>query len=265
MADRLRPYPSAYDQEFTFSHVGVAQRRMVWDHLDHMLRMPGMDVLELNCGTGTDAVHLARNGHRVFATDISAEMLKVARERARQMGVEDMITHERMGFDELADHSWQEPFDLVLSDFGGLNCIDPDHLRYLVDPIADSLKPGGRFIAVVMPDRCITETVHHFMRGRLRTAFRRGRIEPIWAGLSGTGVATWYHAPDVLRSAFAHRFKVVDLRPIGLFVPPVALERHLSNKPGTLERLSAWDARTARWRWAARYADHYLIDLERLS
>ena len=102
MASLLQSDPSAYDREFTFSRIGMVQRRMVWGYLDRMLQMPGMTVLELNCGTGTDAIHLARNGHRVLATDISEEMLKVAREKARQLGVEQRIEHLRIGFDDLA-------------------------------------------------------------------------------------------------------------------------------------------------------------------
>lgn len=258
-----RSYPSAYDQEFTFNPVGVVRRRMVWSYLDHMLRMPGMDVLELNSGTGSDAIHLARNGHRVLATDISDEMLKVAREKARQMGVEDRIVFERMGFDELAERHWSGRFDLVFSDMGGLNCISEAHLRYLAEPVARALKPGGRFIAVVMPDRCVAETVHLFVRGRWREAFARGRQEPVWAGLSGTGAVTWYHRPAMVQAAFAPYFRTVSLRPMGLFVPPAAMADTLDRQPRLLGRLARLDARVQRWSWAARYADHYLLDLER--
>ncbi len=262
MASPLQPDPSAYDREFTFSRIGMVQRRMVWGYLDTMLRMPGMNVLELNCGTGTDAVHMARNGHRVMATDISEEMLKVAREKARQFGVEDRIDHVRLGFDDLSFLA-TPPVDLVLSNFGGLNCIDAEHLRDLAAPIASALKPGGRFIAVVMPDRCLAETVHYFFRGNWKEAFRRGRQDPVWAGLSGTGAVTWYHSPEVMIRAFRSRFRVVNIRPIGLFVPPTFLEASVGHRAKLLERLSRWDARLAGWRWTARYADHYLIDLER--
>jgi SAM-dependent methyltransferase len=262
MASPLFPDPSAYDREFTFSRIGMAQRRMVWGYLDRMLQAPGMQVLELNCGTGTDAVHLARNGHRVLATDISEEMLKVAREKARQFGVEDRITHLRLGFEDLKRLA-TPPVDLVLSDFGGFNCIDADHLNDLVAPIADALKPRGRFIAVLMPDRCVSETIYHFLRGEWKEAFRRGRHDPVWAGLSGTGAVTWYHAPNAFRYAFASRFRVVNIRPIGLFVPPTHLEHRFGHRRAMLERLARWDERLSHWEWTARYADHYLIDLER--
>ena len=71
MAPSLPPDPSAYDREFTFSRIGMAQRRMVWRYLDRMLQMPGMNVLELNCGTGdrcgtlgTERPSGARHGHQ---------------------------------------------------------------------------------------------------------------------------------------------------------------------------------------------------------
>ncbi len=263
MAIPLHSDPSAYDREFTFSRIGMVQRRMVWSYLDHMLHTPGMQVLELNCGTGTDAVHLARNGHRVLATDISEEMLKVAREKARQFGVEDRITHLRLGFDEL-EQLTASPVDLVLSDFGGFNCIDAPHLQRLVDPIADTLRPRGRLIAVLMPDRCMSETAYHLLRGEWSQAFRRGRHDPVWADLSGTGAIAWYHSPRAVSNVFASRFKTIAIRPIGLFVPPTHLEHRFGHRGHLLERLARWDERWARWPWMARYADHYLIDLERI-
>jgi SAM-dependent methyltransferase len=189
-------------------------------------------------------------------------MLKLAREKARQFGVEDRIVHRCLGFDDLEQLSLPQ-VDLVLSNFGGLNCIDEGHLDRLVDPIASALKPGGRFIAVVMPDRCLAETLHFFFRGQWKEAFRRGRLEPVWAGLSGTGAVTWYHAPQRLAHLFSRRFRVMNIRPVGLFVPPTYLEHRFGHRTALLERLARWDAWFARWRWTARYADHYLVDLER--
>ena len=254
---------SAYDREFTYSRIGMAQRQQVWRYLDPMLRTPSMEVLELNCGTGIDAVHMAKAGHRVLATDISKEMLKIARDTARQHGVEDRIEHQPLAFHELGQRGWRDRFHLVFSDFGGLNCIDPGDLAALRDPIADALVAKGRFIAVLMPDRCLSESAYFLLRGRWGDAFRRGRHDPVWAGLSGSGVHTWYHAPRVLSRAFEQRFRLVNIRPIGLFVPPSHLEPRFRDSPRTIQRLARWDERLGRWRRLARYADHYLIDLER--
>lgn len=46
----------------------------------------GRTVLEFGCGTGTTAIRLAPDADRYVATDISAEMLNMARERAAKEG-----------------------------------------------------------------------------------------------------------------------------------------------------------------------------------
>ena len=258
------PLASAYDREFTHSRIGLLQRQAVWDHLSPLLLAArGMEVLELNCGTGADAIYMARHGHNVLATDISGEMLKAAEDKVMQHGLEDRIRTERMGFDEVRGRFEPGQFDMVFSDFGGLNCIDANDLGALCDPLADAIRPKGRFIAVIMPDRCIAETGYFLLKGKFGEAFRRGRHEPLWASLSGSGVMTWYHSPASIAKLFNKRFRVVRVRPIGLFVPPSYLEPFFKERPRTLRRLSSIDDRFHGQAWTARYADHYLIDLER--
>jgi ubiquinone/menaquinone biosynthesis C-methylase UbiE len=57
-----------YDQTFTFSQIGRAQREAVTREMDRVFR-PGGRVLEINCGTGVDAVCLASRGVEVLACD----------------------------------------------------------------------------------------------------------------------------------------------------------------------------------------------------
>src|SRR5713101_6806235 len=70
----------AYDDAFTNSRVGRAQRDAVWEELDRVFQ-PGQRVLEINCGTGVDAVHLASRGVEVLACDAAPRMIEVARRR----------------------------------------------------------------------------------------------------------------------------------------------------------------------------------------
>ena len=55
------------------------------------------------------------------------------------------------------------------------------------------------------------------------------------------GMAQWYRCgslvpfPKELEAAFAHRFRLVRLAPIGFFFPPISVEPRLLDKPGTLE------------------------------
>jgi len=77
---------AGYDADFTAGAIGSLLRAAVWRRLGARFAA-GDRVLELNCGTGEDAVHLASRGVRVLATDASAAMLEVARRKAAAAGV----------------------------------------------------------------------------------------------------------------------------------------------------------------------------------
>ena len=74
-----------YDESFTNSKVGAAQRASVWKELEKAFR-PGDSVLEIGCGTGVDACFLAERGVTVAACDSSPQMINLAIRRIRENG-----------------------------------------------------------------------------------------------------------------------------------------------------------------------------------
>src|SRR5512145_2108841 len=98
-------------------------RNKVYAHV--MRYVPsGERILELNAGTGTDAVQLAQRGYTVHATDIAPGMLNRLREKVDRLGLHARVTMEERSFLSL-DDAQGAPFDAVFSDLGGLNCV-PD-------------------------------------------------------------------------------------------------------------------------------------------
>jgi SAM-dependent methyltransferase len=84
---------------------------------------PGMEVLDVACGTGNATIPAARAGARVTGLDFSPDLLAIARERAADALVEvDWVEAdvEAMPFGEAA-------FDRVVSTFGHM--FAPDHER----------------------------------------------------------------------------------------------------------------------------------------
>lgn len=264
MSNAFDTAADTYDRDFSRSRLGHAQRQQVWNHLAPLLASSPMRVLELNCGTGIDALHIADHGHHVLATDASPGMLRAAQGNARGRDPSGSVEFEPLAFAELPARGWRDVFGLVLSDFGGLNCIDAGELGSLRDPLADALTANGRLIAVLMPDRSVVETAYFLAKGRASDAFRRWRGTPVQAPVNDVLVTTWYHAPGTVARAFAPRFRVRQLRPIGFFVPPGYLEPRFTDRPGLVRNLARGDERVRGHRWLARLADHYLIDLERV-
>src|SRR5437016_2527692 len=63
-----------------------AMRDEMWRWLGSSFA-PGSRLIDLGCGTGLDAVHLAGLGHHVTATDWSERMVERTRDRAREAGL----------------------------------------------------------------------------------------------------------------------------------------------------------------------------------
>ena len=61
----------------------------------------GSRLIDLGCGTGLDAVHLAGNGYRVTATDWSPLMVQRTSERASAQGLDDRVRALNIGAHEL--------------------------------------------------------------------------------------------------------------------------------------------------------------------
>jgi ubiquinone/menaquinone biosynthesis C-methylase UbiE len=210
---------------------------------------PGDRILELNCGTGIDALFLARNGMNVTATDASPKMIEIVRRKINtplaplKAGIEatDLkgeIRAEICSFSEI--HRLEESnFDAVVSNFGGLNCIND--FTELRRQLSLKLKPNGIFIAVVMNKICPWEITYYLMKLDARNAFRRfskngldvkihppGPLPPRSPfgkkGRPGIDVRTYYYTPGAFAKSFAKNFSAEKIYALALFTPPPYLE-----------------------------------------
>ncbi len=97
--------------------------------------------LEFGCGTGTTALRLAAAVERIIATDLSSEMIAIAREKAAAQG----ILNVSFEVGTLAGGSWPDAtFDVVLA-FNVLHLVSP--LPDVLNAAHRLLRPGGIFIS----------------------------------------------------------------------------------------------------------------------
>lgn len=251
-----------YDAEFTDSVSGRALRATVWYRLEGLFR-PGERVLELGCGTGEDAVWLARRGVDVLATDASPAMLEVARRKAATAGVAERVSFAPLDLARIAVELPPPgvPFDGALSDFGALNCL-PERWT-VAAALAGWLRPGALLATVVMGPVCPWEILWHLLNGRPRTAFRRlGRSVTARLG-DGPPIRVWYPSPERLRRELEPHFRRVRLAGVGVLVPPPYLEYLARRRPRLVERLEQFDRRHGHRFPAPWLADHHLSVFER--
>ncbi len=192
------------------------------------------DILEINAGTGEDAVYFAEQGHSVLATDISPGMLAAMRSKITGFALADRIETLDLSFTDL-DRLAGRKFDLVFSNMGGLNCT-PD-LSAVTRHLPSLLKPGGLAIWVIMPRVCPWEWFALF-KGDVRTAVRRLQRSSVYANVEGVLVPTYYFSARTAAAAFGPRFGRLGLESLSFFTPP-ADRRTFSQRYPSLYRILA--------------------------
>jgi ubiquinone/menaquinone biosynthesis C-methylase UbiE len=77
-----------YDSDFTHTEIGKMQRRGVYHFLNKKTLTPNsISILEINCGTGEDAIWFSKKGHTISATDASSGMIDVAKQKSKAAGI----------------------------------------------------------------------------------------------------------------------------------------------------------------------------------
>jgi ubiquinone/menaquinone biosynthesis C-methylase UbiE len=218
-------------------------------------------ILELNCGTGEDALYFAQQGHRVLATDISHEMLRVFSEKRAGSGIEDRLHIWQCSFLELDRVRDKGPFDLIFSNFGGLNCTD--RLDEVLGKCDTLLRPGGLITLVLLPPFCLWESLF-LLKGEWRTATRRWfSAKGAAAQVEGQKFRCWYYRPVFIRETLGARYDVLRQEGLCTIVPPSYRENFPRRFPKLLRWLQKLEDRWAHLRPWRNVGDYYIMTLQK--
>jgi SAM-dependent methyltransferase len=244
-----------YDESFTTTALGTHLRAMVWQRLD--ANFAGGRILEIGCGTGEDAIHLARRGLDVLATDASAAMLRIASQKAQIAGCTRQIEFRCLPMERLGAELAGERFDGVCSNFGAINCVP--ELAGLGADVAALLRRGAPLVWVVMGRNVPWEWAWFLVRGEWRKAFRR-RSE---GGVLWKGMRVFYPTPAELARTLAPHFAPVRHGALGFVLPPTFASGWLERSPRFLAALTHAERIAQRWQPLAALADHYIFEARR--
>jgi ubiquinone/menaquinone biosynthesis C-methylase UbiE len=219
---------------------------------------PNSKLLELNCGTGLDALFFAAHGHHILATDNAPGMLKQVNQKIIDSNLSPFIQTKHCSFHDI--HSIQEgPFDYILSNFGGLNCTE--NLQDVLKQMAPLLNKNGKITLMIMPKICPWELVMAF-KGKFKTAFRRFKKNTP-AHIEGTHFTCYYYNPSYVLKALKKDFRVVSLRGVFITVPPEFYQNFVERYPRLFSFLSKVDSAIDRFFPFTYCCDHFMITLEK--
>ncbi len=221
---------------------------------------PGDKLLELNAGTGIDALFMAQHGIKVHATDISDNMINAIKEKIKQYNLEGIVSVELCPFENIGQIN-DAGFDGAMSNFGGLNCIG--NFEKLSDDLSNKIKSGGKFIAAVMNKTCPWEIFYYLLKLNFKEAFRRYRKEGIFAGLGGEEIWTYYFTPRGFAKYFRNHFTVKKIYTLGLYTPSPYLFGIYNRFPSIVKLFMKIDNLIKGIYPFNRIGDHFIIILER--
>ncbi len=238
-----------YDAEFSRQGTGLFQRRLVHQLLEPHLPPEGSAVLELNAGTGTDALNFQNRGYDVIPTDGSEEMVALMTEKGLP-AIQWDLNNPRPDI-------LKRDFPLVFSNFSGWNCVSPESLKSLGKVLSGSMSSGSTLAVVVFGPRCILENKYMFFAGRWKQ-FGRRRKPAVKAKVGQSSMTIWNYRVVDLAGILSPHFELVVQHPIGLFLPPSYI-RIPAFARGLLKVGYRMDRTIAKLGFLAPYADHMLL------
>ncbi len=241
-----------YDELFETSLITRWLRERVYAEIQRRIP-PGSSVLDLACGTGTDALELVERGYRVLGVDSSAGMIENA---IRKAAGKDNVQFRQSSFEALTK-TVHSQFDVVLSNFGGLNCTQ--QLRSVCRDIAQLTRSGGYFVGVIMPPFALWEFLYAFRRLDPSFAIRRHGIDGRTVSIGGKDVRVHYHSTQSGHKALKEWFLIEKVAGFNIIVPPPTLKRFVSRHPGLVRTLIQIEARVERLPLLRSLGDHYMI------
>ena len=251
-----------FDELYAGDIIVQYKRKRVRDHVLHYLQ-PSSSILELNAGTGDDAVFFAKKGHTVHATDISDVMQNMLKEKVRLNDLRGYISQELRSFTDLKNLFNRGPYDVIFSNFAGLNCTG--ELPEVLQSFDNLLRPGGFVTLVILPKFCLWESLLLF-RGKFKTAFRRfSGNKGSKAHIEGEFFRCWYYNPSFVKRNMPGSFRLVSIEGLCTLVPPSYIEKFGERHPGIYRLLERKESKwKSNWPWK-NIGDYYIITFQKKS
>jgi ubiquinone/menaquinone biosynthesis C-methylase UbiE len=261
-ANAFSKQSAVFDEIYSPNKIIQYKRERVRAHVNQFLKA-GSNILELNAGTGEDAIYFAKQGHNVHATDIAKGMLDKLSEKVKANGISDKISIDQCSFTALDTLKNKAPYDLIFSNFAGLNCTD--QLSDVINSFKPLLSENGLVTMVLLPPFCLLELAL-VLRGNFKAAFRRFNSKNgAPAHIEGVHFTCWYYKPSQVVKMAKDDFDVLSIEGLSTIVPPSYFEHFADKRPKTFEYLKRTEDRfKSKWPWK-NIGDYYIITLRKKS
>lgn len=211
-----------YDHSIGSNFINVFTRERSIREVLRRVR-PDEVVLEIGCGTGTEAIRISKHVKTVVATDVSPAMVSLVRRKVEARRLQGKVEALRLGAVEIGDarnHLPEGRVRVAYSFNGALNC--ELQIGRFPRELWDLMEPEGVFVCSVRTDFCLEESL--FRAGRLKFGKLAPRKrQPIMVSVGGQDIPAYYYNPGRFARLFAPYFRVEKIVGLPAVVPPPSM------------------------------------------
>jgi SAM-dependent methyltransferase len=224
----VRAFDSASEEyDFTISRnfINTWIRKRSIDSLLQYTRQEDA-LLEVGCGTGAEALEIAKHVRLVVATDISPKMVEILKAKVRARGLESRVIAARLPASEIHKASKLLPGGrarIAYSFNGALNC-EP-RLKEFAKGLASIIEPGGHFVCSVRNTLCLSEALCHALALQPERMNPRRR-QPIMVSVGGLDLPSFYYQPSNFSRFFSPWFRTLRVVALLCVMPPAYLNNY---------------------------------------
>jgi SAM-dependent methyltransferase len=177
-------------------------------------------LLEIGCGTGTEAIRISKHVEGVVATDISPSMIALLRRKveARKLAGRIKALQARAVDVGLAREQLPGGRARVVYSFNGaLNC--ELELKRFPRELWDVVEPGGYFVCSVRNKFCLEESLVQGALLRFRSMTPRKK-QPKMVSVGGMDIPAYYYHPWEFAALFRPYFEAKKQVALPAIIPP---------------------------------------------
>ena len=178
-------------------HQNPALQRIRQSFRQHTKSYEQESILEIGFGPGFDLVHFAEQfpNRKFYGLDISAEMVRLTREKIEEMGLENAWVAQG-SVEDITTQFPQVTFDMIYVFFGALNTVN--NLEVALSHLRQVLQPGGRMVLTFVNKYYVAGTIIELLK--LKPKFAFARWKKIWGGYSPTNfLASRCYRPSTIK------------------------------------------------------------------
>jgi ubiquinone/menaquinone biosynthesis C-methylase UbiE len=228
-----------YDHTISHNYINTWIRKRSIHEL-HKVTRPSDILLEIGCGTGSEAIQISKHVKGIVATDISEKMLDLLNKKVKAKRLDRKIIAARAGAAEISNVRDLLPYGKVRVAYsfnGALNC--EQDIDRVPDELSSVLEKDGYFLCSIRNTLCLPEVLSHSLVLQFDKMSTR-KDQPTMVSVGGIDIPSCYYSPTRFAELFRPFFRVKKMIGLPAFLPPAYLSNYYlqAGKPGRiLEKL----------------------------